>query len=152
MTKLRIEEGLRYRLERIMGHQPGRSGLFVLSLATNRSDDFVYELVGVNSREEAIKSLVSTYGLADQPQCRALGVDELGYAREVGRYFIQLEKSGRLLIDETLAIEQFDGPDDVGELTVCDVDLHSALAAVRSGVSDNADGETAAARPSRPRL
>jgi hypothetical protein len=135
----RMDEATLISVERELRNDKFREGLFIISVALANGRT-VHELLGVNSREDALHALAAQYSIADLPQCRELGIDELGAARLVGRYFTRLEKGGRLKWTEHMCSEIFSDPDvpGVGELKIHDRGLWEKLASAKNETTDAA--------------
>lgn len=130
VRSMRMPEGMRFPLERAMGADLERSGLFKLSVATSPRGELAYSLEGVESRQQALDELAFWYRFGDIPQCRDLGVDAIGQNRTVGIYFVRIDAvAKRLVDDELMAIETFDKP-GIGEISLMSDDLKLALALV----------------------
>ena len=126
MTNLRMDEGIKERLERKLKEQPNRTGLFILSVA-NAEEKVEYELDPIEDRQAAIESLASQYRSERGPLRRALIVSSPEQWRAVGTYFVEIDERRRLASDELLVLERFHGLNDRGEYHICSPELKAAV-------------------------
>jgi hypothetical protein len=107
-TQPRVPEDLRIRIERDLRNGRSYPGSFLVSIALAPSGSMEYEFSGFASRSSAIDALALWYTWFSIPQCRLFAESTLGWAREVGRYFLRVMPNGELADDELLIIEKFE--------------------------------------------